>query len=76
MITHEEDLQRLLVPEEAAYKLGVKVNTLNNWRCQGTKKLPYVKIGRCVRYRLDDINRFIAENILNGSTQEGGRVLA
>lgn len=51
----------LLTSEEAAYHLKVTPHTLNVWRCTGRYPLPFVKIGRCVRYRLDDIQQFIAQ---------------
>jgi len=53
------DTDRLLKPEEAAEILGVKVETLNVWRATDRYPLPYVKVGRLVRYRLSDIHNFI-----------------
>ncbi len=49
------------LPEaEAAEYLGVKPNTLAVWRTTGRYSLPYVKVGRLVRYRKSDLDRFIA----------------
>lgn len=50
----------LLTAEEAAEILGVKPQTLAVWRCAKRYRLPYLKIGRTVRYRLDDVESFIA----------------
>jgi excisionase family DNA binding protein len=50
---------RLLTPQEVAEFLGVRVNTLNYWRCTGRYELPYTKIGRLVRYRPADVDAFI-----------------
>jgi hypothetical protein len=63
----------LLTPSQAADLLGVTIGTLAVWRCTSRYPLPFVKIGRRVKYRINDINNFI-ENGLNNfyqSTSEG-----
>ena len=50
----------LITPEMAAGVLGVKVKTLEVWRSSRRYNLSYVKIGGNVRYRMKDINNFIA----------------
>lgn len=50
----------LLDENEAARILRIKTQTLRVWRCSGRYDLPFVKVGRAVRYRLADINEFIA----------------
>lgn len=52
---------RLLNSDEAAKLLAIGPNTLAIWRCRKNYNLPYVKIGRNVRYRLGDIEAFITE---------------
>lgn len=53
-----------LLPEnEAAKVLGVKPETLTCWRCTRRVDIPYVKIGRCVRYRVGDLRTFIEANL-------------
>ena len=49
----------LLTAPEAAELLGVTVGTLSVWRCTGRYSIPFVKIGRSVKYRRDAIERFI-----------------
>lgn len=67
-----EDYQ--LLDEKAAAKLlSVSPGTLRVQRCTGASphglpKLPYIKIGRCVRYRLSDIARYIDAH-LTGETR-------
>lgn len=56
------DTHNLLTPDEAADLLGVTVGTLSVWRCTARYPLPYVKVGRCVRYRREDIGAFIEAN--------------
>jgi predicted site-specific integrase-resolvase len=49
-----------LVPRKiAAQLLGVAPQTLAVWACTGRYSLPYIKIGKRVRYRLTDIENFI-----------------
>ena len=53
-------LPKLVSPAEAAAVLGVSPETLGVWRCTGRYNLPFVKVGRCVKYRRDDLAAFIA----------------
>jgi excisionase family DNA binding protein len=46
---------RLLKEKEAAKVLGVKAQTLAVWRCLARYHLPFVKIGRNVRYLESDL---------------------
>lgn len=57
----------LLTPKQAAETLGVAIGTLAVWRCTARYPLPYVKIGRRVMYREQDITNFI-NNSLNDSS--------
>lgn len=49
----------LTPPECAAAELGVSPQTLAIWRSTGRYDLPYVKIGRKVFYKAEDIQAFI-----------------
>lgn len=53
----------LLTPNEAARLLGIKVETLAVWRSTKRYALPYCKIGRSVKYRLQDIEIFIESRL-------------
>ena len=46
-----------------AEALGVKATTLAVWRSTGRYNLPYIKVGRLVRYRVSDIAEFLARRI-------------
>lgn len=52
--------QPLISAAEAANYLGMKAQTLAQWRCAKRHPLPYVKVGRTVRYRLTDIEAWLA----------------
>lgn len=54
--------QNLLTRKEAADYLGVKEQTLACWACAGRYRLPFVRIGRLVKYRQQDLDAFILEN--------------
>lgn len=49
----------LLTREQAAEYLGVKSQTLAVWATTGRYDLPFVRVGRCVRYRLSALERFL-----------------
>jgi len=49
----------LMTPAQAAAYLGVEVATLAVWRCTGRYALPYLKVGRLVRYRQSDLDAFL-----------------
>lgn len=46
--------------KQAAAALGIKASTLSVWRSTGRYNLPYMKVGRLVRYRLSDLAEFLA----------------
>ncbi len=56
----------LLATRAAAEFLGCTFATLNTWRCTGAVKIPFVKIGSLVRYRRQDLERFLNTNSREG----------
>ena len=50
----------LLDEDAAAAFLSLAPATLRIWRCTGRYALPFVKVGRLVRYRRVDLEKFIA----------------
>ena len=44
----------------AASVLGVRATTMCVWRSTGRYNLPYIKVGRLVRYRISDLAEFLA----------------
>lgn len=53
---------KLLTREQAAAYLNVRPQTLAKWHTTKAHSLPLVRVGRCVRYRLRDLDKFIEEN--------------
>jgi excisionase family DNA binding protein len=61
------DEDRLLTSKEAAEQLGLKnKDTLSVWRTTKRYQLPYIKVGRLVRYRTEDVQRFLHQNTIGG----------
>jgi len=48
----------LLTVSEVSELTGMSVNTLNQWRSQGLH-IPYVKLGKAVRYLRKDVELYI-----------------
>lgn len=59
----------LLTTQEASEYLGLAVSTLNKWRVYGNGP-QFIKLGRAVRYRLEDLTAF-ATACSRLSTSEG-----
>lgn len=48
-----------ITPQEAADYIGAAVTTMAIWRCTKRYPLPYIKVGRLVRYRISDLDAFL-----------------
>ena len=59
--------QELLTRRQAAEYLNLKPQTLAVWASTGRHQLPLVKIGRVVRYRRQDLDRFLEQRARNVS---------
>lgn len=55
----------LLTTKEAAALMQMSFKTLEAWRLTGIHgdKLPYIKVGRSVRYRQSDIMQFLDASV-------------
>ena len=49
----------LFTSEQAAAYLGVSPGTLEVWRCTKRYHIPFIKVGRLVRYRKSDLDSFL-----------------
>ncbi|WP_049757693.1 helix-turn-helix domain-containing protein [Magnetococcus marinus] len=56
---------QLISPKQAASMLGIEVTTLSNWRVSKRYPLSYVRIGRKIMYRLQDVEQFIQSRAVN-----------
>lgn len=56
-----------ITPAQASAYLGVAATTLSIWRCTKRYPLPYIKCGRLVRYRVSDLEAFMASRTIGGT---------
>jgi len=63
-------VDRLLTPAEVAGLLGVRVSTLATWRTRKGHPLAYVKLGKAIRYRSQDVESFINKHVMGGSRKK------
>lgn len=62
--------QTLLTTNQAAeYLGGLQPNTLEGWRVSG-KGVPFVKIGRLVRYRTVDLDAYLTAQTRTSTSQQ------
>lgn len=60
--TPPDNPDRLMTPNEAADFLGIDAQTLNNWRTTQRVQVPFLKVGRLVRYRRQDLETYLTKN--------------
>ena len=53
------DADMLINTEKAAELLSIPAATLTKWRSTGQVKIPFVRIGRQIKYRTTDLKLFI-----------------
>lgn len=71
-MAEEKGKRRPLVPDTvAAELLGLRVGTLRNIRSAGLPGPPYVRLGRAVRYDLNDIEGYIEANRVDPNRRAG-----
>jgi excisionase family DNA binding protein len=55
--------------QETAEILGISKSALEAWRTTGRYKLPFIKVGRNVRYRRSDVLQWLESRTrVNGTT--------
>lgn len=54
----------LLTEQQAAERLAISRKTLQTWRCRRPDLLPFVRVGRAVRYRVADLDQFVLDNLV------------
>lgn len=63
--------ENLLNDLQASQLLGIKPQTLAVWRCTGRHELPFVRVGRSIRYRASDIQRWLDSRTVGRTGSEG-----
>lgn len=57
----------LATPEEAAQLIKIAESTLQKWRSTGENNIPFVKIGRSVRYKVSDLKAYVDRHVVGGA---------
>lgn len=57
-----------LSQKEAADRLGITHETLRKWRRFG-RGPKFLRLGTCIRYRAEDIEAFIAANVVDPTSR-------
>jgi excisionase family DNA binding protein len=70
MSTATASPNQLLTTDEAAELLGVRPNTLEQWRCAGKYGLRYLRVGRLIRYRLRDLEAWLDAHCVGADAEE------
>ena len=68
-----ETYAELIDEVHASTILKVSTRTLQAWRVQGRGPI-FIKVGRSVRYRLEDVHAFVNENVHQSTSEKGYRV--
>lgn len=58
--------QQLLDDTQAAAFIQVSPQTLPVWRSTGRYAIPYIKVGRKVRYRIEDLRAWLDSRTVHG----------
>ena len=72
LVDPEVHLQELLTTEEVATLTGLSTETLSQWRSQ-KRGIPYLKIGRTVRYDPADVQSYLEGCRVSVSDPKGRR---
>lgn len=59
------EIESFLTPEQPAEMFQVSEDWVQAHCSRRSPRLPCVKVGKLLRFRRDDINRFIAEQLMN-----------
>lgn len=63
-------LNPLLTSVEAATYLAIQPQTLAKWRMGGGEAaIPFIKVGRNIRYQLSDLENYIEEHKFNSTVE-------
>jgi len=66
-VTPPQNTSDLLNVDEAADFLGITSHTLDVWRCTKRHLIPYLKVGRLVKYRKSDLEIWLASRTINAN---------
>lgn len=65
----DSKLTHLLTRKEAAEYLNITLNTLCRWMKKDTYEMPYVRIGKSIRYRKEDLISFVDRHVVKSGNE-------
>ncbi len=65
-ILKKQSVDPLFTPTQTAEYIGVTERTLAVWRCTGRYCIPFVKVGRLVKYRKSALDNFLDHRTQGG----------
>ncbi len=65
-IIKKQSTDPLLTPKETAGYIGVTEKTLAVWRCTRRYAIPFIKVGRLVKYRKSALDTFLDSRTRGG----------
>ena len=63
-------MMNILRTTEAAQYVGLQKSTLEAWRVRGSGPV-FVKLGKAVRYRKEDLDAFLKSSLRTSTSAEG-----
>ena len=69
------ETSRVLIEKQAAWYIAMSVSFLRQSRMNGDRRNrtpgpPFVRIGRSIRYRVEDLDRWLLEHRVGSDTRE------
>lgn len=65
-------MRKLLSERDLETEFGLNTRTLQGFRCRGGGPV-FVRVGRAVRYRLSDVESWIASNVRRSTSDDAPR---
>ena len=56
-----------ITPQQLADQLHTSTQTLAQWRATGRYRLPYIKVGRKVLYRPQDVDKWLESRVFENT---------
>jgi len=61
-------MNKLLSPQELSDVLNISIETVYAWTSQ--KRIPYIKMGRLVRFNVDEVNKWLERQKVGAQEEE------
>jgi len=61
--------QKYLLQKDVSEILNVRIETLNQWRCNQKYNIPYIKIGRRILYPIDQFYKWLESHQKNNNIE-------